>query len=234
MVEILNTNYNKYVDLIGTAHFTRRSINDVYNAINSCKPKDVAVELDWGRFRALSQVCLECPKRGSCVGICEFTSTSEALGNVDANIWLIDMTEREMGQRIRSRITPYEIYNMHVPAYHHADENPVWLWEKGYKEKVVYDSKMQIEAQRRVFPSVWSVLIDERNTLMAARLAWLASKNINEGNKSKILTFVGAAHVDGIKDLLAEPIVIKDNLRRFDLPLTEPTRIRRVAVQEAQ
>jgi pheromone shutdown protein TraB len=233
MVEILNTNYNEYVDLIGTAHFTRRSINDVYNAIKSRKPKDVAVELDWGRFRALSHVCLECPKRGSCIGICEFTSAAEALGNVDANIWLIDMTEREIGQRIRSRITPYEIYNMQVPEYRYADENPVWLWERGFKEKVVYDSKRQIEAQRRVFPSVWSVLIDERNTLMAARLAWMASKNLDEGNKSKILTFVGAAHVDGIKDLLTKPIVVKDNLRRFSLPFTEPQRIRRVAVQEA-
>lgn len=233
MVEILNTNYNEYVDIIGTAHFTRRSINDVYEAIKSRNPRDVAVELDWGRFRVLSHVCLECPKRGSCIGICEFTGAAEALGNVDANIWLIDMTEHEIGQRIRSRITPHEIYNMQVPIYDYADENPVWLWEKGYKERVVYDSKRQIEAQRRVFPSVWSVLIDERNALMAARLAWMASKNLDEGNKPKILTFVGAAHVDGIKDLLRKPTTIKENLSRFGLPFTEPTRIRRVAVQGA-
>jgi pheromone shutdown protein TraB len=225
--------YNKYVDLIGTAHFTRRSLNDAYESIESLKPKDIALELDWKRFTQLNTACLNCPRVGSCKGICEFIGATEALGNTNANIWLIDMTEREMRNRMRRRrrMTPYERSQKRIPLRYYTDENPVWLWERGYKERVINDSKKQIEAGRRYFPSVWRVLIDERNALMAARLAWISSKNLDEGNKPSILTFVGAAHVEGIRDLLQHPLKIRDHLRTFNLSFTDPTLIRRVAVQ---
>jgi len=233
MVEIFNINYNQYVDIVGTAHFTRRSINDAYESIKSLNPKDVAIELDWRRFQHLNTACLGCPKTRSCKGLCEFTGAVEALGNVDANIWLIDMTEQEIRRRIRSRMTPSERTRMGFQVYPEVDENPVWLWEKGFKTEVIKNSKKQIEASREFFPSVWRVLIDERNALMAARLAWIASKNlyIHEGKDSKILAFVGAAHVGEIKDLLVNPLLIKDQLRKLNLSFTEPTLIRRVAIQ---
>ncbi|TET64703.1 hypothetical protein E3J49_03580, partial [Candidatus Bathyarchaeota archaeon] len=202
MVEILNINYNEYVDIVGTAHFTRRSINDAYESIKSLNPKDVAIELDWRRFQHLNTACLNCPKSGSCKGLCEFTGATEALGNVDANIWLIDMTEHEIRHRIRSKMTPFERFRMGFQVYREVDEDPIRLWEKGFKDRVINNSKREIEASRKLFPSVWRVLIDERNALMAARLAWIASKNLNKGKNSKILTFVGAAHVEEIKALL--------------------------------
>ena len=231
MVQIHDTDYNKYVDLIGTAHFTRRSLNDAYEAIESLKPRVVALELDWRRFTQLNTACLNCPKKQSCKGICEFISATEALGNTNAHIWLIDMTEREMLHRIRRRMTPYERSRIRIPLRYYADEDPVWLWERGYKERVINDSKRQIEAGRRYFPSVWRVLIDERNAVMAARLAWISSKNLDEGKNPNILTFVGAAHVEGIRDLLQHPLQIRDHLRTFNLSFTDPTLIRRVAVQ---
>jgi len=231
MVEILNINYNEYVDIIGTAHFTRRSINDAYESIKSLNPKDVAIELDWRRFQHLNTACLNCPKSGSCKGLCEFTGATEALGNVDANIWLIDMTEHEIRHRIRSKMTPFERFRMGFQVYREVDEDPIRLWEKGFKDRVINNSKREIEASRKLFPSVWRVLIDERNALMAARLAWIASKNLNKGKNSKILTFVGAAHVEEIRALLMDPILIKENLRKINLPFTEPTLIRRVAIQ---
>lgn len=231
MVEIFNIDYNEYVDIVGTAHFTRRSINDAYKSIKSLNPKDVAIELDWRRFQHLNTACLNCPKSGSCKGLCEFTGAAEALGNVDANIWLIDMTEQEIRLRIRSRMTPFERSRMGFQVYRKVDEDPIWLWEKGFKDRVINNSKREIEASRKLFPSVWQVLIDERNALMAARLAWIASKNLNEGKNSKILAFVGAAHVEEIRNLLMNPILIKENLRKINLPFTEPTLIRRVAIQ---
>lgn len=232
MVEILNINYNEHVNIVGTAHFTRRSINDAYDSIRSLKPKDVALELDWRRFQPLNTACLACSNRGSCRGICEFTGAAEALGNVDANIWLIDMTEQEMRRRIRSTITPLERSRLGFRVHRKVGEDPTWLWEKGFKDRVISNSKKEIEAGRRFLPSVWRVLIDERNALMAAKLAWIASKNLNEGKTPKILTFVGAAHVEGIEDLLVNPILIKDQLRRFNLSFTEPTLIKRVAIQK--
>jgi len=232
MVEILNIDYSEYVEIVGTAHFTRRSINDAYESIKSLKPKDVALELDWRRFQHLNTACLACPKKGSCKGICEFTGAAEALGNVDANIWLIDMTEQEMRRRIRNRMTPIERSRIGFHVHRNYDEDPLWLWEKGFKDRVINNSKREIEASRRFFPSVWWVLIDERNALMTARLAWIASKNLDEEKNSKILTFVGAAHVEGINGLLTKPLLIKNQLRKSNLSFTEPTFIRRVAVQE--
>ena len=231
MIAIHNIDYNPQVDLIGTAHFTRRSLYDAYEAVRTLKPEEVALELDWRRFRQLNTACIHCPNRGSCGGTCEFIGTAEALGNIDAHIWLIDMTEQEMKRKIRSIMTPHERSLQRFPTHSHEVENPVWLWEKGFKEQVIYNSKRQIEANRRFFPSVWRVLIDERNALMATRLAWIASNNRDEGKDSRILTFVGAAHVEGIRELLGNPLQIRESLQRFNLSFTEPTLIRRVAVK---
>jgi radical SAM protein with 4Fe4S-binding SPASM domain len=233
MVEIFNVDYNEYVDIVGTAHFTRRSINDAYESITTRKPKDVALELDWKRFQLLNTACLTCPKRGLCKGICEFTGAAEALGNIDANMWLIDMTEHEIRTRIKSQMTPFERTHKVFQIYGNIDEDPIRLWEKGFKDRVINNSKRRIEALRKFFPSVWRVLIDERNALMAARLAWITSKNLNEEKDSKILAFVGAAHVEEIKHLLMKPILTVQKLREFNLSFTEPILVRRVAVQEA-
>jgi len=232
MPQIYNVDYNDYVEIVGTAHFTRRSINEAYEAIESLKPEDVALELDWRRFRQLNTACLTCPRRESCVSICEFTAATEALGNVNANIWLIDMTEEEMKHRISSKMSPFEMFNIPPRIHRYSVENPVWLWERGFKDRVVNDSKKEIEKLRRIFPSVWQVLIDERNALMSARIVWIASKNLDEGKHPKVLTLVGAAHVEGIKELLKKPLLIKEKLEKFDLPFTKPTLIRRVAIQE--
>jgi len=231
MVEILNVDYNQYVDLVGTAHFTKRSINDAYEAIKSKNPKDVAIELDWKRFKNLNSACVGCPKISSCEGLCEFTSASQALGNVDANIWLIDISQKEMQQRIRSQMSYSERQiSRHIQSSGY-EEDPVWLWERGLKEKVIKNSKKQIEASRQIFPSVWRVLIDERNALMSARLAWIVSKNPNQKKSTKILAFVGAAHVEGLKNLLKNPLLIKDQLGSFNLVFSMPTLVRRVAIQ---
>lgn len=230
MIEIFDINYNDQVELIGTAHFTRRSLKDAYEAIESLKPKDVAIELDWKRFTLLNTNCIACPKRGSCMGLCEFTGATDALGNVDANIWLIDMSEQEIRRRIRSRMSSFENPRMGYPIYYSSRDNPVRLWERGFKDRVINDSKRRIEALRKINPSMWGVLIDERNALMAARLAWIASKSLDREKQPKILTFVGAAHVEGIRELLSNPPLIKEKLRSFNLSFTEPILIRRVAV----
>lgn len=231
IVEIISTDYNKCVEIVGTAHFTRRSINDAFESIRRLKPKDVAIELDWKRFQPLNAACVACPKRGSCKGICEFTGAAEALGNVDANIWLIDMTGEEIRSRISSTMSPLERSRVSFQKNRVANEDPIWLWERGFKDRVISNSKKEIEASRRFLPSVWRVLIDERNALMAARLAWIASKNLNRGINPMILTFVGAAHVEGIRKLLMNPILIKHQLKSYNLSFTEPPLVRRVAIQ---
>ncbi|MCW4040784.1 MAG: TraB/GumN family protein [Candidatus Bathyarchaeota archaeon] len=233
MVEIINTDYNQYVDLIGTAHFTRRSICDAYDAVTSLKPKDIALELDWRRFQQLSGHCIHCNQYGTCKGICEFTGAADALGNVNANIWLIDMSEHDMRFRMMNGRNPWEQKPRFRPLYRYTQRNPVRLWEQGYKEQVVEDSKRMIEYNRRISPSVWRVLIDERNAMMAARLSWIITAQLNEDAIPHVLALVGAAHVEGIQTLLEDPQLIRSNLRTFRLSFTEPTLIRRVAVTPA-
>jgi pheromone shutdown protein TraB len=59
--------------------------------------------------------------------------------------------------------------------------------------------------------------------------AHFTRRSINDA--ARAFAFVGAAHVEGIKDLLMNPLLIKDQLRKFNLSFTEPTLIRRVAIQ---
>jgi len=227
--EIYDVDYNDYVSLVGTAHFTKRSLYDAYQAVKRLQPTDLAVELDLNRFRILNAACWTCPRHGTCDTKCEFIGATEALGNVDANIWLIDMSEHEIGQRIRRLTTPTWIYRVSLPLFFQEDEM-TRLWEQGFKDEVINTYRRRLERLRQRAPAVWRVLIDERNTVMAARLAWITSEQLMEDKKPNILTFVGAAHVEGIKEMLSNPITIKENLQRLGLDFTPPTLIRRISV----
>jgi len=227
--EIYHLDYNGYVNLVGTAHFTKRSLYDAYQAVERLQPTDLAIELDLKRFRILSAACRACPKRGTCTTKCEFVGAAEALGNVDANIWLIDMSEHEIGQRIRQLTTPTWIFRVSPPFFFQEDEM-TRLWEQGFKDEVIDTYQRRLEKLRRRAPAVWRVLIDERNTIMAARLAWIASEKLREDRKPNILAFVGAAHVEGIKGLLSSPLKMKENLQKLGLTFTPPTLIRRIRV----
>jgi pheromone shutdown protein TraB len=230
--DILHIDYNQHIELIGTAHFTRRSINDANETIGATKPTDIALELDMKRYLNLNAHCVGCSKSTLCKGLCEFTGAADALGNVDASIWLIDMTENEMKQRMQRGVSRFRRPKIIGTIVNYPLEDPVRLWEMGYKEEVIDYSEKQMEALRRISPSIPRVLIDERNALMASRLAWIASRKTNI-EQSKIIAFVGAAHVKGIKELLRKPLLITDRFIQFGLFFSEPTLIRRVAIQEA-
>ncbi|MFQ6064009.1 MAG: TraB/GumN family protein [Candidatus Bathyarchaeia archaeon] len=106
------------------------------------------------------------------------------------------------------------------------------MWEQGFKDEVLNSYGRRLERLRRRAPHVSRVLIDERNALMAVRLAWIASEKLREDEEPKVLALVGAAHVDGIKSLLKEPLDIKETLRRLNLNFTPPTLIRRISVND--
>ncbi|MFQ6064008.1 MAG: hypothetical protein ACE5L6_00890 [Candidatus Bathyarchaeia archaeon] len=104
--QIYNVDYNDYISLVGTAHFTRRSLQDAYEAVKQLQPSDLAIELDLRRFQILNSTCSTCPRKATCTHKCEFIVATEAIGNVDTNIWLIDMSEPKIGQRIRRLMAP--------------------------------------------------------------------------------------------------------------------------------
>jgi len=183
--EIYNIDYNGHVHILGTTHFTKRSLYEAYTTVKKLKPTDLAIELDLERFKALNANCKLCPENSKCTRKCEFIGAVDALGNADANIWLIDMTRKQFAQRTH-----------------------------------VFRSRAR----------VWHVLLDERDTLMAARLAWITSEKLRDETNPNVLALVGAAHVKGIKHMLRNPQAIQENLRGFEIPFTPPTLIRRIQV----
>jgi len=183
--EIYNIDYNQLVHVLGTAHFTKRSLYEAYSVVGQLKPTDLAIELDMKRYQTLNGECATCPQNRNCTRKCEFIGAVEALENKDTNIWLIDMSKQEFIQRMQRTQQPY---------------------------------------------SHWRVLLDERDTLMAARLAWIATEGLKKGESPRVLAVVGAAHKKGIRSLLANPVVIKENLRWLGLSFTPPTLIRRIGI----
>ncbi|MEM1588030.1 MAG: TraB/GumN family protein [Candidatus Bathyarchaeia archaeon] len=230
-VEILNIDYTNYINILGTAHFTQRSIIEAYQAVKNTGTKDLAIELDEKRFRILNKLCFFCLKKASCSSRCEFIKATEALGNIDANIWLIDMSEEDMLyriQRLNPSISQAQLtYALNIIK----DEELPWLWEKGFKNEALKRSIKRLEILQKISPQIWRVLIEERNALMAARLAAIASNIIENDETPNILALMGAAHVEGVKKLLENPILIQLTLKKLDLQYSPPTLIRRIRLQ---
>jgi pheromone shutdown protein TraB len=235
--EFYNIDYNQFITILGTAHFTRRSLIEAYEAVKSLKPEDLAIELDWKRFQILNHMCISCPRKQNCTRKCEFIGAADALGNVNANIWLVDMSENEIHLRMQRLLRQYQWkwpYLSYVSSpwffrNNHIDE--IQLWEEGYKDQVLRAYKQRLETLRQRNPHVWQVLIDERNTIMAARLAWITTQRLKENKQPRVLALFGAAHVDGIKELLTKPELIKHNLERFSIAFTPPMLVKRIQVE---
>ncbi|MEM2842716.1 MAG: hypothetical protein QXZ53_02445 [Candidatus Bathyarchaeia archaeon] len=229
--EILNLDYTNYVDILGTAHFTQRSVIEAYQAVKNTGTKDLAIELDEKRFRMLNKLCFYCLKKAFCSSRCEFTTATEALRNIDANIWLIDMSEKDMLNRIQ-RLNPSISQSQLLYALSMVkDEELPWLWEKGFKSEALKRSTKRLKLLRKISPQIWRVLIEERNALMAARLAVIASNIIENDETPNILALMGAAHVESVKKLLKNPILIQLTLKKLDLQYSSPTLIRKIKLQ---
>ncbi len=183
--QIYDIDYTEFIHLLGTTHFSKQSLLAANRLVKQLRPTDLAIELDKGRFMKLNNNCASCPKNKVCTRKCEFIGATEALGNQDANIWLIDMTRRQFAERTR-----------------------------------MYSSRALI----------WHVLLPERNALMAARLAWITSQRLRDGETCRVLALVGAAHAKGIRKMLNNPQLIPRNLREFELPFSPPSLVRRIRV----
>ena len=233
MTEILDLDYNDHVSLLGTAHFTKRSLVEAHEAVRRLKPTDLAIELDTERFQFLNRRCAGCPDQERCSGRCEFVGATDALGNVNASIWLIDMSEGEIRERVRRLLPPSRLwwYSFAGFPFNRRDgDDELELWERGYKDEVLERHSRRLEVLRLRAPHVWRVLIDERNALMAARLAWVVTQKMNRSEEVRVLALTGAAHVDGIKDLLGSAGRIDGELQRLGLRFTVPRLVRRVSV----
>jgi len=229
-IEIQDLDYTPYIHLLGTAHFTQRSVREAGQAVKSMETTDLAIELDMRRFSLLNKLCVQCTRKEFCSSKCEFVVASDALGNIDANIWLIDMSTQEIRNRITKLTSPWITHRQLYALNKVRDEDLPWLWEQGFKDEVIQRSNQRLEALRRTASPIWRVLIEERNALMAARLAAIASNMLDKKKQPNLLSLVGAAHVKGINRLLQDPISIQKTLRELELNYSQPTLVRRVQI----
>jgi len=218
---------NWQVNIVGTAHFTRKSVADAMKAVSSGEYRSVALELDSERFAELELGSLSAPPALREIAGGEFVAAADALGNRDGDIWLIDMSMQEIRSRISAglddreaagwdyvsrRLVPYEYEGLRQ-------------WEEGKEDRAMSYLDLTTRAMKEYSPTMYRVLIEERNLLMAARLQEVAALSAG-----RVLVLVGKAHVDGIRRLLTRPGRIPESLREAGLNYSPPTRIRRVRV----
>ena len=206
------------VYIVGTAHVSKESVEEVCRVIDEVKPDAVAVELCPRRFNALIkgfqnfsiqdalkgnialtllQIVLAYYQRkiGKEMGVKpgeEMLTAIRKAKDVGADVLLID---RDIGitfQRLWQKMSILEKVKF------------VWNMFRGFFSKEDVESVLNsvdslIEEFRRVVPKASEVLIDERDAYMAYNIVQ-ASKRYE-----KIVVVVGAGHKKGIESYLRNP-----------------------------
>lgn len=88
----------------------------------------------------------------------------------------------------------------------------------------------RLECLKLRAPHIWRVLIEERNAIMAARIAWIIHFHRACEWEPRILAIIGAAHVEGIEELLKNPANIGESLRKLGIQFMSPTLVRKISI----
>lgn len=227
----------KNLIVIGTSHIARQSLEDVKNAIEQNKPGIVALELDKKRAVALSQksrgkgrislygirkvgvkgfifsligAWVE-NKLGKHVGVMPGSEMLEAMKLAKKNnikVALIDQDIEVTLKRFSKALSWKERWHFIVDLF------------KGLvlrkKEKITFDLtkvpekkliKKLIGIVKKRYPNIYRVLVEERNEVMAKRLAVLMKRHPD----AAIVAVVGAGHEEEIIDM------IKKRLNKIDV-----------------
>jgi len=217
-------------DFVGTAHFTGRSIYDAIQAASSGLNSGVAVELDRARFDGLNRMGYSVGPQLRARAEGEFVAATDAFGNRDGDIWLLDWSIEQIDRRVRMTLTPQELWRWRSVS---SDISPyeikgAGLWEAGLKDEALHYLDFTTSAMREYFPSLYRVLIIERNLLMAGRLMEVESQLADP--QARLLVLMGMAHIEGVRELLREPERVSEGFDRYGLNYSSPIRIRRARV----
>lgn len=199
-------------------------------AASSGLHSSVAIELDRQRFDELDIMgySVAKPYRQAAEG--EFVAATDAFGNRNGDVWLIDWRMDEIETRVRMTLTRGEILTWNrvstqLSPYESAGAR---FWEMGRKQEALEYLNLTTRAMHDYFPSLYRVLIEERNLVMAARLLEIGNQNHEQLGKTLVL--LGMAHASGIKELLEKPERIRQGFEGYGLNYSPPSRIRRVRV----
>ena len=221
----------KNLEIIGTSHIAKQSIDSVKKAIKQQNPDIIAVELDRNRLQGLmsnekrkisiaditkigfkgflfSWIGSVIQKKlGDYVGVAPGSEMKTAVmlaKKHKAKLALIDQDIEITLKRFSSSITWKEKRNFVVDIFNGVILRKNELDDLGIKkfdlskvpEKQVI--KKMLEKMRERYPNVCRTLIDERNIVMAKRLAMLIEQN----PEKSIVAVVGAGHEEEIIRLI--------------------------------
>ena len=219
----------KEIRLIGTAHVSKESIDEVIHAIREERPGVVCVELDEGRLASIKK-----PDNWERLNISKVLKEGKGFLLI-ANIALSGFQRRmgnELGVKPGAEMIaavetaeelgiPYKLCDREVQTTFRRAWGSCGLWNKCkliatllagtlVKEKLSAEEVENLKQSSELdgmmtelaeyLPSVKETLIDERDRYLAAKI-WEASKNSGEGAKG-VLAIVGAGHMRGIQACL--------------------------------
>ncbi|MBN2734942.1 MAG: TraB/GumN family protein [Methanomicrobiaceae archaeon] len=228
------------IHLVGTAHVSKNSVEDVRRAIEEFQPDVVAIELDRGRYAALK-------KQGSNPGVDDILKG----GNFSEILiqWMLAYIQRKIGMDVgvepgsemiaaveeaEKREIPIALADRDIRITLSRFWQGMSVWEKlkligalagtiagrGGDEEIDIESlagdqdliEMAIEEFHKFSPNGAKALIDERDAYLAHSLLRLSQKN------EKVLGVVGAGHVKGITGYFKNP----STLPTFDSLVQQP------------
>ncbi|MAG18390.1 MAG: conjugal transfer protein TraB [Candidatus Diapherotrites archaeon] len=224
---------DKEIVLLGTAHISQESVNDVKKAIEKEKPDVVGVELDLQRFKQL--------KQGN---KWQNTNIGKIIGSGQTYLFLLTLLlsniQRSLGQKIGMK-PGMEM----IEAIKSAEENmlPIVLLDRevnitlkraiqkmSFREKLklffsivsgffgdenvkVTSESIEKLKQKDVMTQLMQQLSKEmpsiKEVLVDERDAFIAN-SITKSPGKKVLAVVGAGHLEGIKKLLGKPVNIAE------------------------
>jgi len=211
----------KNLVIIGTSHISIESVKEVEYIIINKKPEIVAIELDRLRYKALTsegrRVGIKDIKEigikgylfgmfgawiekqlGKIVNVkpgSEMIKAIESAKKVDAKVALIDQDIRITLKKISKELTWKEKFNFVKDIF-------VGIFSKN-KIKIdlrkVPDKKLIKELViklKKDYPTLYKVLIEERNQIIAKNLNKLMSTD------KRIVAVIGAGHTDDVLDII--------------------------------
>lgn len=215
------------IRLVGTAHVSAESVDEVRREIDEFAPDIVAVELDQNRYHALKYGAEEPEiadilksgnlsmfllqwglvyvqkKIGMDVGVepgAEMKAACEAAEERGIRVGLVDRDIRITLNRFLSLMTLREKLRMGwalVASVLHFGGGGEELDIEALKQQDVID--MALDEFRRFSPNGARALIDERDAYLAHQLVGLSR------TYERVLAVVGAGHIAGIRRYLADP-----------------------------
>jgi pheromone shutdown-related protein TraB len=215
--------------LIGTAHVSRKSVEEVEKVIEEEKPQAVAVELCYRRFITLTQKkpqeisVVDVIKKGDAPLLLlqmllsyfqrkigeeygvkpgeEMLTAINKAREIGADVLLIDRDIAVTFKRFWNTLSPLEKLKFVFYLLKSFYGGDDIDVDEMLKEDIL---ERLIKDFRKISPSAAKVLIDERDAYMAYRLLQASKKY------EKIVAVVGAGHKKGIEKYLKNPELLPD------------------------